>query len=151
MKPVGWEDGRVMAGERLVSIVYGSAATAGFSTLDLDELLSTARANNRVSGVTGMLLYEDGRFLQVLEGPETVVRDLMATIAPDVRHDRVEVLTDEPIEERRFPDWTMGHVHLDDIADQPLTVYADALAAARHEDPDPPTRLDRLRAWFRAA
>ena len=58
------------AHDQLFSIVYHSAAKPGFSSLDLDEVLSQSRVKNRVNRVTGMLLAENGRFLQALEGPE---------------------------------------------------------------------------------
>lgn len=135
----------------LYSIVYHSAATPGFSTIDLDELLSESRTKNRADGVTGMLLAENGRFLQALEGAEPVVRDLMDRIARDGRHEHVRVLVEEPIRARRFPDWAMAHGHLGELETTPLAAYTETLVAARDELPAPPTRAERVAAWFRGS
>jgi hypothetical protein len=57
-----------------------------------------------------MLLYRDGHFLQVIEGPADELRERMAIIASDPRHSAVRVLLEEEIPERMFPAWTMGNV-----------------------------------------
>ena len=58
--------------------------------------------------VTGILLYKDGSFLQALEGDETAVRDLYATIARADRHQQVTLIIEFPVETRSFSDWSMG-------------------------------------------
>lgn len=133
----------------LFSIVYSSDATSGFTSIDLAELLSECRVKNRAVGVTGMLLQENGHFLQALEGPEVAVRDLLARIERDPRHDHVQVLGEEVIEQRRFPDWTMGTGRIDDEAASSLVRYSDALAAVRVDQPGPPSRRRRLADWFK--
>lgn len=135
----------------LYSVVYHSAATPGFDSVDLAELLTQARAKNRAQGVTGMLLAENGRFLQALEGPEETIRGLMATIGADPRHEHVRVLAEEPIRARRFPDWAMAEGHVGELETLPLAEYAEALLAARDELPAPLSRVERLAAWFRGA
>jgi hypothetical protein len=92
-----------------LSIVYVSDATELFDDDDLSAILASSRSNNLLTQVTGMLLYRDGRFLQVLEGPESFVRGRMAVIAADPRHTEVRVLLEENIDQRRFPHWTMRH------------------------------------------
>ena len=67
------------AGTALLSVVYSSTAVVPFSDHDLFELLEHSRENNARDGLTGMLLYRDERFLQVLEGPEEAVRRLRAS------------------------------------------------------------------------
>ena len=88
--------------------MYESSATEGFGAADLAALLTQARARNRAFGVTGMLLTESGWFLQALEGPELIVKNLMASIKRDPRHAHVRVLAEETVQRRRFPDWAMG-------------------------------------------
>ncbi len=61
-------------------LVYVSSATRPFSGEDLRALLATCRKNNAELGVTGMLLYKDGNFMQVLEGDEEAVRGLYEKI-----------------------------------------------------------------------
>jgi hypothetical protein len=92
----------------LLSIVYVSAAVAPFSEADLVELLAKSQDNNAAAGLTGMLLYRDGQFMQALEGDDDAVRSVYAVVAADDRHDQVRTVLEEQISERRFPDWTMG-------------------------------------------
>jgi Sensors of blue-light using FAD len=99
----------VVRGEML-QVVYASAALAPLSELELTQLLMRARANNTRRGVTGLLLYIDGSFLQVLEGEDHVVEALLARIARDPRHDRVSILLRRPIEQRQYSEWAMGFV-----------------------------------------
>ena len=133
----------------MFSIVYGSTATTRFGSIDLAELLTQCRVRNRSIGVTGMLMHEEGRFLQALEGPELVVRELMDRIEQDPRHDHVEVLAQETIASRRFPDWSMGYDRLDEVEQHSVEVYTDALAGIRREQPGPASRLQQLTDWFR--
>ncbi len=89
-------------------LVYVSSATWPFSGEDLRVLLETCRKNNAELGVTGMLLYKDGNFMQVLEGDEGAVRGLYARIAADPRHGGEITLQEGFAEGRQFPDWSMG-------------------------------------------
>lgn len=93
----------------LVHCVYCSMSTQrDFSRAELDALLLQCRAGNAKLDVTGMLLYRDGAFFQVLEGDRSIVEHLFATIEPDKRHTRVTKIIVEPIPERSFAEWTMG-------------------------------------------
>jgi hypothetical protein len=67
-----------------------------------------ARENNAKLGLTGMLLYAEGSFFQVLEGQVDVVDALYAKIARDKRHAQVTLVIREPISKRHFDAWTMG-------------------------------------------
>lgn len=95
-------------------IVYASSATKHFSRSELLALLTKARATNTKLGITGILLYKDGNFIQVLEGEETAVRALYAKIEKDVRHAGIIVLLQGNELERQFPDWSMGFRDLND-------------------------------------
>jgi hypothetical protein len=92
----------------MLSIVYSSAATRPFSNEDLQALLEHSRASNARLGLTGVLVYRSGKFLQLLEGEEAVVHERMTAIAGDDRHEAVRVLLEDEVERRSFPDWTMG-------------------------------------------
>lgn len=92
----------------MISIVYVSAARHAFTPAELEALLEKSRANNRRDGVSGVLLYRDGDFLQVLEGPEAAVRRTYERIARDQRHGGVIVLDESEISQRNFGDWSMG-------------------------------------------
>jgi len=92
----------------LIHVIYASAAARPFTDAELAELLSRARAKNASLDVTGMLLYSEGSFLQVLEGEEPTIRALYRTIAADDRHGRMIKLIEEPISARAFADWSMS-------------------------------------------
>lgn len=89
-------------------VIYASAALRPFSEAELAELLAAARANNERLGVTGMLLYDAGSFLQVLEGEPLVLPSLFEKIGRDKRHHRVVALLERNIEQRQFGEWRMG-------------------------------------------
>jgi hypothetical protein len=89
-------------------LIYASRAVARFDTDALTALLEQSRARNGSLDVTGLLLFAQGSFLQVLEGPDAAVDEVYASIERDERHAGVRLLCREPIGERRFPDWTMG-------------------------------------------
>ncbi|MDM7891289.1 BLUF domain-containing protein [Curtobacterium caseinilyticum] len=99
----------------LLSLVYASRAVVGFGLDDLDALLTHSRRANADAGITGLLLFKDHRFLQLLEGPAAAVREKMAFIAEDPRHEQVTVLLEEDVPTRQFPDWTMGYAAEDTL------------------------------------
>ncbi len=76
----------------MYQIVYTSEATIDFSSDDIRELLAVARAKNKIGLITGMLVFCDNQFLQVLEGNATDVIRTYDRIAGDRRHDNVIVL-----------------------------------------------------------
>jgi len=76
------------------------------------ELLRKARNKNASLNVTGMLLFIDGCFFQILEGPAEQVDQIYATISADDRHGKVTTIIREPIAQRDFNEWTMGYVGL---------------------------------------
>lgn len=94
-------------------VIYSSRATGPFDRAALAEILATARRGNAEADVTGLLLYSDRTFLQVLEGSEEAVRATFARIAVDPRHTEVTVLVDAPTDVRTHPDWSMGFHSLD--------------------------------------
>lgn len=89
-------------------LVYTSCATEEFWPDDLFRLVEKSRAKNGPRGLTGMLLFRDGRFLQLLEGDEPAVRDCFSMVQRDPRHKSVQVLMTGTSEKRDFPEWTMG-------------------------------------------
>lgn len=103
----------------LFQLMYESTAVQPMSAEDLNALLEQARARNSRWGVTGLLLYKHGRFLQVLEGLEQPVRDLFASIARDARHTDIQIVFTSPIERRTFPDWQMGFIACDASGAEP--------------------------------
>lgn len=92
----------------LVSLVYVSTASQPMSDEELMEILKKAREKNARLGVTGMLLYRDGFFIQALEGEQEVVDALYGTITSDARHTRVLKVMESSIHQRSFSNWEMG-------------------------------------------
>ena len=88
----------------MFSIVYVSSAVQPFSQSELIALLESCRKNNAAAGVTGMLLYKEGSFMQVLEGEQTNVQQVFAKIARDPRHAGVSVLLKQNLAARDFDD-----------------------------------------------
>lgn len=93
--------------EWVACLTYQSVATATPRSGDLDLLAGKARARNRSLDVTGMLLFEDGCFLQTLEGPPTAVAQLWSSIQRDGRHNHIEVLSEHMAAARLFSDWDL--------------------------------------------
>jgi hypothetical protein len=91
----------------LCSLVYRSRAVVSLSDYELYELVQSAQTRNAAESVTGLLLYDDGRFYQWLEGPVACVDRLMQSIVADRRHTEIEILSDKPSATRQFGDWTM--------------------------------------------
>ena len=101
-----------MSAESLIHIIYASAESRSLSQDDLDLILRQSRRNNARLGITGILLYAEGSFFQVLGGAPEAVDTLYKTIAADPRHCKVTQIIREPIARRVFQDWTMGYSSL---------------------------------------
>src|SRR5256885_13550006 len=105
---------------RLFQIVYVSTATAPFGRDELRELLKGSHERNARAGITGLLLYKDGQFMQVLEGEETSVQTLFDKITRDPRHHHIISLLHEPIMHRQFPESLMAFRDLNHEASRNL-------------------------------
>jgi hypothetical protein len=92
----------------LVRLMYASRAAAGVDAEALATILRQSKARNPGIGVTGVLCFSDGLFLQLLEGGRPAVSQLYNRIAADPRHTDVELLGFEEIGERSFAGWSMG-------------------------------------------
>jgi len=89
-------------------LIYMSSAPEKFTAESLNVLLKHARKNNDARNITGMLLYADGNFIQYIEGERDTVEGLFDLISRDSRHRNILRLSDGKIDERIFPDWSMG-------------------------------------------
>ena len=109
----------------LVRLLYASRAKAGISQDELLAILRKCRAENPPLGVTGVLCYSEGIFLQVLEGGRGAVNGLYNRIAADPRHSQVELLSYEEIGERMFAGWAMGQVNMARLNPALLLKYSE--------------------------
>ncbi len=107
----------------LHEIVYMSLACDAMSPTQLAALMDRARAHNQAAGITGMMIYHEREFMQLLEGERSVIEALFDKIADDPRHQQVYRLWDAPIATRNFDDWTMGFVSVDDSSLQRHTGF----------------------------
>ena len=107
----------------MFQLVYASTAAKVFSANELFEWLPPYREKNARLGITGLLLYKEGSFMQALEGDEAVVRELYATIRADDRHHHVLTLVTMTVPARQFPDWSMGFKNLDSEEAAPVPGY----------------------------
>jgi hypothetical protein len=94
---------------RLIHLIYASAATDTPSDAALEAILAKSRHNNARDGITGMLLYSEGCFFQVLEGEAQAVDSAFARIDGDPRHRGTTCIIREPIASLSFREWTMGY------------------------------------------
>ncbi len=110
----------------LVRLMYASRAAETVNQDELVAILKKSKANNPAVGVTGVLCFSSGIFLQVLEGGRTAVSTLYNRIASDPRHHDVVLLSYEEIGERRFAGWSMGQVNLARLNPALLIKYSES-------------------------
>ena len=108
----------------LVRLLYASRAIDSNPDA-IEAILSQSRNYNPTCGITGILCYGGGIFLQAIEGGRCAVNELYAQIIRDPRHTSVQLLHYEEISERRFGGWTMGQVNMSKINASILLKYAE--------------------------
>lgn len=108
----------------LVRLLYASRAVDPSDTA-IESILSQSRQFNPTCGITGILCYGGGIFLQAIEGGRNAVNDLYSHIVRDSRHRDVVLLHYQEITERRFGGWTMGQVNTSRINASILLKYAE--------------------------
>ena len=108
----------------LVRLLYCSRAVDS-SPAAIESILSQSRQHNPASGITGILCYGGGVFLQAIEGGRMQVSDLFGHILRDARHKDVALLHFEEIFERRFGGWSMGQVNLGKLNQATLLKYSE--------------------------
>lgn len=114
-------------------LIYRSKANAYFSDDDLIQLLRQCRTKNIEKKVTGLLLYGYGTFIQLLEGEESVVRELyLHRIAPDPRHRNPVILHQHYVPKRQFKDWSMAFRPLDAERVKDLSGYLEPEQTSRN-------------------
>ena len=93
----------------LQELIYTSLSYPATERSDVKSILASSERNNAAASISGLLLYDGGRFIQILEGEPAVVDKLYATITEDPRHHALELLHKGPIAERSFEDWRMAY------------------------------------------
>lgn len=100
----------------LYRITYLSSARAGMSDAELDAILEVSRAWNQSVGISGLLLYHEGNFMQTLEGAEADVTHIFDQIRMDRRHHGLIRMEARDVGERRFRGWSMAFRRSDQLS-----------------------------------
>lgn len=108
----------------LVRLLYASRVVEPASSAT-ESILAQSRTHNPASGITGILCYGGGIFLQALEGGRMPISELYGHIQKDTRHKDVVLLSYEEITERRFGGWTMGQVNVAKLNNSILLKYSE--------------------------
>lgn len=93
----------------LLELIYTSLSKAKTVTDDVGDILASSERNNAASSVTGLLLFDGERYIQILEGNAGDVETLFETIVQDPRHQGVELLHKGAIAGRSFETWRMAY------------------------------------------
>jgi len=142
----------------LFYLIYFSKARTLIGGDGLTNLLNTSRVNNLENGISGMLLYMEGRyfsdyegrFMQVLEGSEYNVKKLFEKIKLDERHQGILVLKESFQVQRNFPDWTMGFKAINSEEYQKLSGFfqLEDDFLLKGDVPESNDALDFLRSFY---
>jgi hypothetical protein len=108
----------------IFQLCYISRAIAPWTSNQLMNLLEKSREANHGHNITGLLLHDNGTFIQLLEGPEAAVRKLYAHIQIDPRHGDLETLFQAIVDHRTFPEWELGFCDPRDISLKTLPGHA---------------------------
>jgi hypothetical protein len=109
----------------LVRLIYASRAAGAVNAEVLMPIMKASRSKNAAAGITGVLVYSDGVFLQLLEGGRNAVSGLYNRIACDTRHRDVVLLAYDEVDERRFAGWSMGQANLSRLNPGILLKYSE--------------------------
>ncbi len=105
-------------------VIYRSRATRYFSVQGVEALSATCRRKNAALELTGILVFHEGRFFQVLEGEDQALLNVMQSITKDTRHMQLELLEHGPVERRAFQTWRMGYAIPDGLQRSPLAAFS---------------------------
>jgi Sensors of blue-light using FAD len=92
----------------LSQLVYVSTRKTNCTEQEIEKILSSCKKNNPPLNITGILLYSDTKFIQLVEGEYKVINSLYDKIKTDSRHEQVKLIAMGPIHVKAFPSWHMG-------------------------------------------
>ena len=99
----------------MICMVYISSAKLGVSEREIAGIVNAAKVKNEHAGITGILLYNNGNFMQLIEGDVENVESLFDIIKQDRRHSEVTLLLKENITHRNFDEWRMAFKNIDSL------------------------------------
>jgi hypothetical protein len=109
-------------------VVYISQATGTFTESELNDLVEVSRRNNKKHCITGAMLHLENAFIQVIEGEDAAIGQLLEELHTDIRHQNIAVLSDKLAQARNFQNWSMGIVKAAE-ADRPEVLEELRLAS----------------------
>ena len=118
----------------LKSLIYTSWASPGLRPEDVESILDSARTNNPLHGLTGILIFNGANFLQIVEGAGPSIDELLARLKADKRHSNMSIRDDQVIAQRNFPNWAMAYVRLED---QMFIGEAEVVRLLQRDLPEP--------------
>ena len=92
---------------KLKTLTYTSLARLDLASTDLADIHQAARHLNALDGITGLLIFDGRRFLQIIEGSEEAIDNLVERLRGDTRHSAIEIRDERFVEARSFPHWSM--------------------------------------------
>jgi hypothetical protein len=129
----------------MIRLLYLSQAKPGISDAQVQDILLASQRNNAANGITGVLVYGGGTFMQVLEGAELSVLRLYVKILDDARHGDCRIIHISPANERIFQKWSMGMIHSDPLGFEDIA----GLRAHRLEAVHAKAFTEAMRAFVR--
>ncbi len=131
-------------------IIYMSTAVGVLRAEELDRIYLRAQAANAGAGITGLMLFYEGVFLQVLEGPAAGVTSLLERIRRDRRHAGLIVLESGPADERGFGGSAMNFVSARKLSSGEKQAFSELRQAVTARGASPGIDLSDLLAAFGA-
>ena len=114
-----------MNAQPLVAKTYLSQSKLDWTDEAIDELLERSKRNNATRKITGAMIYANGYFMQLIEGPQIAVDELYSAIEADPRHEVLSLIHNQEIKDRHFSDWAMEYRDSDDLGERALmTIHA---------------------------
>ena len=98
-------------------LIYVSSTTEPISPTEIAKILEISRQNNARDEVTGLLIYHNQLFFQVLEGPQPQVQMCFDRINKDRRHGNPAIVWEDQAVQRAFPEWSMGYAKPEDLGE----------------------------------
>ncbi|MFI5157569.1 MAG: BLUF domain-containing protein [Sphingobacteriales bacterium] len=132
-------------------LIYLSAGVNWFSEKELTDILSVSITNNSRDNITGLLLYSEGNFIQLLEGNEQDVKNTFERISKDQRHKGITPIASGAIEKRNFPEWAMGFKSIYSRDLKELDAYNDPSDREFLNDKDKHLSINLLKAFIKTA
>ncbi|MBF0100967.1 MAG: EAL domain-containing protein [Desulfobacterales bacterium] len=96
------------------TLIYVSKASDSLSQDEIKKIITSSQNKNSELCITGFLVFNNGYFLQLLEGKQEFIEDLFKKIVVDSRHSDVKVILRTFNEQRLFNDWTMGYWNMNE-------------------------------------